>query len=81
MFCEIAIQSFEPVGPILLIEYFAFKQGVPADVDFAFDARCLPNPHWEPELRPLTGLEPEEEDLEAAKEVLQSTPSVALAIE
>ena len=39
----------------LQIESFGFKHGVPADADFVFDARCLPNPHWEPELRPLTG--------------------------
>ncbi|MDJ0654783.1 MAG: RNase adapter RapZ [Xanthomonadales bacterium] len=42
---------------VLLVESYAFKQGVPADVDFAFDVRCLPNPHWEPDLRPLTGRE------------------------
>jgi UPF0042 nucleotide-binding protein len=42
----------------LLFESFAFKRGVPPDVDFSFDARCLPNPHWEPDLKPLTGLEP-----------------------
>lgn len=41
----------------LLFESFAFKHGVPADADFVYDARCLPNPHWHPELRPLTGLD------------------------
>jgi UPF0042 nucleotide-binding protein len=40
----------------ILFESFAFKQGVPADADFVFDVRCLPNPHWEPKLRHLTGL-------------------------
>ena len=39
----------------LLLESFAFKRGVPADLDFAFDVRCLPNPHWEKSLRALTG--------------------------
>jgi UPF0042 nucleotide-binding protein len=39
----------------LLFESFAFKHGVPADADFVFDARCLPNPHWDPKLRPLSG--------------------------
>ncbi|BCX81361.1 RNase adapter protein RapZ [Methylomarinovum caldicuralii] len=34
---------------------FGFKHGLPLDADFVFDARCLPNPHWEPRLRPLTG--------------------------
>lgn len=42
----------------LLFESFGFKNGVPADADFIFDVRCLPNPHWEPLLRPLTGLDP-----------------------
>ena len=39
----------------LLIQSFGFKQGVPRDADFVFDVRCLPNPHWVPELRRLTG--------------------------
>ncbi len=39
----------------LLFESFAYKRGVPADADFVFDARVLPNPHWKPELRPLSG--------------------------
>ena len=34
---------------------FGYKHGVPADADIVFDARCLPNPHWVPELRPLDG--------------------------
>jgi len=41
----------------LVLESFAFKKGVPRDVDLVFDARCLPNPHWQPELRASTGLE------------------------
>ncbi|AIC12204.1 RNase adapter RapZ [Xylella fastidiosa subsp. morus] len=39
----------------LLFESFAYKRGVPTEADFVFDARILPNPHWEPELRSLTG--------------------------
>ena len=39
----------------LLFESFAYKRGVPAEADFVFDARVLPNPHWDPELRSLTG--------------------------
>ncbi|MBF6022654.1 RNase adapter RapZ [Lysobacter niastensis] len=39
----------------LLFESFAYRRGVPRDADFVFDARCLPNPHWEPSLRPLSG--------------------------
>jgi UPF0042 nucleotide-binding protein len=43
-------------GPLsLLFESFAYKRGVPADADFVFDARCLPNPHWDARLRPLSG--------------------------
>ena len=39
----------------LLIQSFAFKRGVPFDADFVFDARCLPNPFWVPELREYCG--------------------------
>lgn len=38
---------------------FGFKHGVPVDADFVFDIRCLPNPHWDPELRALTGMDGE----------------------
>lgn len=34
---------------------FGFKHGIPVDADFIFDARCLPNPYWNPALRALTG--------------------------
>lgn len=40
---------------ILMFQSFAFRRGLPLDADFVFDARCLPNPHWQPELRPLSG--------------------------
>ena len=43
----------------LLIQSFGFKHGVPQDADMVFDARCLPNPYWVPELRALTGLDEE----------------------
>jgi len=39
----------------LVFESFAFKRGVPLDADFVFDVRMLPNPHYVPALRPLTG--------------------------
>ena len=39
----------------LLFHSFGFKNGAPTDSDFVFDVRCLPNPHWEPSLRALTG--------------------------
>ncbi len=43
----------------LLFQSFGFKSGTPSDSDFVFDVRCLPNPHWEPSLRSLTGKDPE----------------------
>ncbi len=39
----------------LLFESFGFKHGIPLDADLVFDVRCLPNPHYVTELRPLTG--------------------------
>lgn len=42
-------------GMSLLFESFAYRHGVPPDADFVFDARALPNPHWIPSLRPLSG--------------------------
>jgi len=39
----------------LLFQSFGFKMGVPLDADLVFDVRCLPNPHYDPLLRPLTG--------------------------
>ena len=43
--------------PIMALQFlsFGFKHGLPDEVDIMFDMRCLPNPHWEPLLRPLTG--------------------------
>ena len=37
---------------------FGFKHGLPLDADIVFDVRFLPNPHWVPDLRPLSGLDP-----------------------
>ncbi len=42
-------------GLTLMFQSFAFRRGLPLDADFVFDARCLPNPHWDPKLRPLSG--------------------------
>lgn len=39
----------------LLFQSFGFKYGIPSDTNFIFDVRCLPNPHWQAELRALTG--------------------------
>ena len=54
----------------LFFESFGFKHGTPLDADFIFDVRCLPNPHWEPALRPLTGKD------KAVAEFLGDVPEV-----
>lgn len=41
----------------ILLQSFGFKHGIPHDVDFMFDVRCLPNPHWHADLKTLTGLD------------------------
>ena len=46
---------------------FGYKYGIPVDADLLLDCRFIPNPHWIPELRPLTGLEPK-----VSQQVLQS---------
>ncbi|NUN60434.1 MAG: RNase adapter RapZ [Burkholderiaceae bacterium] len=56
----------------LVFQSFAFKRGIPVDADFVFDVRMLPNPHYETDLRDLTGLDPEVVDF------LQQQPDVAL---
>ncbi len=43
---------------LVTVRSFGFKHGPPRDVDLMFDVRFLPNPHWQPELRALTGLDP-----------------------
>lgn len=50
-----ALAATDALHPTLLFESFAYKRGIPEDADFVFDARGLPNPHWEPALRPLSG--------------------------
>lgn len=42
-------------GLTLLFQSFGFKHGIPLDADMVFDVRCLPNPHYDPALRPMTG--------------------------
>jgi RNase adapter protein RapZ len=56
----------------LVFESFAFKRGVPVDADYVFDVRMLPNPHYETELKPLTGRDaPVISYLQAQPEVTQ----------
>ena len=52
----------------LLFQSFGFKHGIPLDSDLVFDVRCLPNPHYNPVLRPLTGRDA------AVIEFLDNTP-------
>ena len=49
----------ERQGLTLLFESFGFKHGIPLDADLVFDVRCLPNPHYDPTLRVLTGRDPD----------------------
>ncbi len=59
----------------LSFESFAFKQGVPADADLVFDVRCLPNPFYEPTLKPLTGLD------RPVIDYLQAIPAVGAMVD
>lgn len=57
---QLTHQTWRHVGPetdrmTVAVQSFGFSKGVPVDADYVFDARCLPNPHWDDELRPLTG--------------------------
>ncbi len=66
----------------LLMESFGYKHGMPRDADFVFDVRCLPNPHWVPALRPLTGKDaPVAEFLAAAPLVDEMFESVRSFLE
>ncbi|MED5523621.1 MAG: RNase adapter RapZ [Pseudomonadota bacterium] len=64
-------------GPLMLVfESFGFKHGLPKDADYVFDVRFLPNPHWIPELKPLTGKDQPVKDffaseVEVARVVMQ----------
>ena len=63
-----SLGNAEATGFSLLLRSFGYKHGIPADADFVFDARCLPNPHWQPGLRSLTG-----RDREVAEYLEQKT--------
>jgi len=65
-------------GLTLMFESFGFKHGIPLDADLVFDVRCLPNPHYDVNLRPLTGRDqPVIEFLEAEAEVRQMRDDIA----
>jgi UPF0042 nucleotide-binding protein len=53
----------------LLFQSFGFKHGIPLDADLVFDVRCLPNPHYVAELRPLTGCD------QPVKDYLEASPN------
>jgi UPF0042 nucleotide-binding protein len=73
---ELDLSAERPVS--LLFESFAYRRGVPADADFVFDARCLPNPHWDARLRPLSGRDSEVRDhLDAQPEVAEYVAQVS----
>jgi RNase adapter protein RapZ len=44
-------------GPMISVVSFGYKNGLPVDADLVLDCRFLPNPHWAPELRPMSGLD------------------------
>jgi UPF0042 nucleotide-binding protein len=56
----------------LVFESFAFKRGVPVDADYVFDVRMLPNPHYEPALRDLTGRDAPVADFLSAQTEVQT---------
>jgi UPF0042 nucleotide-binding protein len=56
------VVSIEHTGLTLLFTSFGFKHGIPLDADFVFDVRCLPNPHYDPALRDLTGRDEKVQD-------------------
>lgn len=70
--------SSNEVGNVtLLFESFAYRHGIPGEADFVFDARGLSNPHWDPELRAMTGRDPRViEYLDAQDEVQLFTQQV-----
>jgi UPF0042 nucleotide-binding protein len=65
-------------GLTLMFESFGFKHGLPLDADLVFDVRCLPNPHYDAALRPLTGKDqPVIDFLEAEDEVCRMRDDIS----
>ncbi|WP_394141659.1 RNase adapter RapZ [Vibrio chagasii] len=66
------VEGKEKQELIIVFQSFGFKYGLPSDADYVFDVRFLPNPHWEPDLRPMTGLDaPIHSFLEQHQEVIE----------
>ncbi|WP_162047254.1 RNase adapter RapZ [Vibrio taketomensis] len=69
---RLRVEGRERKQLVMVFQSFGFKYGLPSDADYVFDVRFLPNPHWEPDLRPLTGLDaPIRAFLESHKEVVE----------
>ncbi len=76
------VEGRERKDLVMVFQSFGFKYGLPSDADYVFDVRFLPNPHWEPELRPLTGLDaPIRAFLESHQEVVELKLQVQKFIE
>ena len=72
----------KPLGLTVIFESFGFKKGVPSDADLVFDVRCLPNPHYDKVLKPLTGNDkPVKEFLENIPEVISMERDITQFIE
>ena len=72
----------KPAGLTVIFESFGFKKGVPSEADLVFDVRCLPNPHYDKVLRPLTGNDkPVQEFLEKIPEVANMESDIIQFIE
>jgi UPF0042 nucleotide-binding protein len=66
----------------IMIESFGYKNGLPANADFVFDVRCLPNPYWEPQLRALSGKDaPVRDFLDAAPMVQRMVDDIVAFLE
>ncbi len=69
-------------GLVVLFTSFGFKNGLPLDADFVFDVRSLPNPHYDPVLRPLTGKDaPIKAFLEKEPEVIEMLTDIQHYVE
>ncbi|ANW24036.1 MULTISPECIES: RNase adapter RapZ [Vibrio] len=76
------VEGRERKDLVMVFQSFGFKYGLPSDADYVFDVRFLPNPHWEPALRPMTGLDtPIKSFLESHQDVLDLKQQIQKFIE
>lgn len=76
------VEGRERKDLVMVFQSFGFKYGIPSDADYVFDVRFLPNPHWDPDLRPLTGLDvPVKIFLETHPEVIELQSQIQQFIE